>query len=155
MTQKAIDILSRDPQGFFLMVEGGQIDWACHGNDATNAISDTLGLDEAIVVAQTYASAAGGVLIIVTGDHETGGMAVGLTCSGLPDEDGPFLMPDGTPFYVNWTTKGHTGADVPTTAQGLWASLLTGTEENTHIHDVMYKALDWWIWFPLVQRYWD
>jgi uncharacterized repeat protein (TIGR01451 family) len=142
MTQRAIDVLSRDPDGFFLMVEGGQIDGAGHDNDAANVISDTIGFDEAIAVAQTYASATGDVLIIVTGDHETGGMRVTLTPTGAPDEDGPFSMPGGTPFFVNWTTIYHTAADVPTTAQGPWSDLLMGTVENTYLHDVKRLALE-------------
>jgi alkaline phosphatase len=137
MTQKAIDILSQDPDGFFLMVEGGQIDWASHANDAANVISDTIGLDEAIAVAQAYASTVSDTLVIVTADHETGGMSANL----ISGEDGPFYMPDGTSFYVNWTTGSHTGDDVPTTAQGPWSHLLVGTYENTHIHDAMRVAL--------------
>ena len=153
MTQKAIAILSRDPEGFFLMVEGGQIDWACHLNDAATAISDTVGLDEAVVVAQSYASTRDGVLVIVTGDHETGGMTVSLPPTGSIGEDGPFYMPDGEPFYVNWTTGNHTGEDVPTTAQGLRSYLLAGTSENTYIHDVMSKVLNLrTIWLPVVRR---
>ncbi len=137
MTQKAIDILSQDPDGFFLMVEGGQIDWASHANNATNAISDTTGLDEAITVAQAYASTISNTLIIVTADHETGGMNVNLTGG----EQGPFYMPEGTPFYVNWESTDHTGADVPTTSMGPWSDLLAGSYENIHIHDVMCMAL--------------
>jgi len=153
MTQTAIAILSQDPEGFFLMVEGGQIDWACHLNDAATAISDTVGLDEAVVVAQSYASTRDGVLVIVTGDHETGGLKASLSRTGSAGEDGPFHMPEGTPFYINWTTGGHTGEDVPTTAQGFRSHLLAGTDENTHIYDVMYEALDWWTtWLPTVLR---
>jgi alkaline phosphatase len=137
MTQKAIDILSQDPDGFFLMVEGGQIDWASHANNATDAISDTIGLDDAIAVAQTYASTAPNTLVIVTADHETGGMSVNL----MGGEQGPFYMPGGTPFYVNWESTEHTGADVPTTSLGPWSDLLAGSYENTHIHDVMCMAL--------------
>jgi alkaline phosphatase len=148
MTQKSIDILSQDPEGFFLMVEGGQIDWACHDNDAANAISDTIGFDEAVAVAQDYASLNPNTLVIVTGDHETGGMSVSLSYG----EDGPFYMPDGTPFYVNWTTGGHTSADVPTTAQGVFSNLLEGTDENTLIYDVMYELVEPDIWLPLVLR---
>jgi alkaline phosphatase len=148
MTQKSIDILSQDPDGFFLMVEGGQIDWACHANDATNAISDTVGFDEAVAVAQAYASLNTDTLVIVTADHETGGMSVSLS-SG---EDGPFPIADGGTFYVNWTTSGHTAVNVPTTAQGMFSTLLAGTDENTHIHDVMRIVLevDQRLWFPLV-----
>jgi uncharacterized repeat protein (TIGR01451 family) len=137
MTQKAIDILSQDPDGFFLMVEGGQIDWASHANNATDAISDTIGLDEAITVAQAYASTVSNTLVIVAADHETGGMSVSL----VGGEQGPFYMPEGTRFYVNWGTTEHTAADVPTTAQGPWSGLLAGSYQNTHIHDVMCMAL--------------
>ena len=140
MTRKAIDILSQDPDGFFLMVEGGQIDWASHVNNATNTISDTVSFDRAVAVGQTYATSTDNALIIVTADHETGGMSVNLS-SG---EQGPFSMPEGTAFYVSWSSWEHSGADVPTTAQGPWADLLDETYENTYIYDVMRLALGTW-----------
>jgi alkaline phosphatase len=142
MTGTAIDILSQDPDGFFLLVEGGQIDWAAHDNDAATVISDTLAFDQAVAVAQSYALTATDTLIIVTADHETGGMSVSLASSGLPDEDGPFLMPAGTPFHVNWSSIYHSSADVPVTAQGPWSQLLAGTYENTHLYRVMSLALN-------------
>ena len=151
MTQKAIAILSQDPDGFFLMVEGGQIDWAAHDNEAANVISDTLGLNAAVAAAQTYAATATHTLIIVAADHETGGMSTSLTSSGAPGQDGPFHMPDGTPFYVNWSTGSHTAADVPLTAQGPWSSLLVGTHENTRVYDAMFVALAISrVWLPLI-----
>jgi len=99
MTQKAIDILSKNSDGFFLMVEGGHIDMASHSNDATNAISDTPGFDEAVEVAKQFASKANDTLIIVTADHETGRMVVSSLPSGLSDEDGSFSTPDSKLFY--------------------------------------------------------
>jgi alkaline phosphatase len=64
--------------GFFLMVEGGKIDWACHANDAMAAIGDTLAFDDAVGVAlEFYKKYPNDTLIIVTGDHETGGMTIG------------------------------------------------------------------------------
>jgi alkaline phosphatase len=153
MTQKAIDILSQDPDGFFLMVEGGQIDWASHANDATSVIADVIGFDQAVSVALAHDFMLHQALIVVTADHETGGMSVDLVSGGSPDEDGPFYMPDGTPFYVNWTTGSHTAADVPLTSQGPWSGLLLGAYENTHVHDVMRAALDSWYprYLPSVQ----
>jgi alkaline phosphatase len=147
MTQKAIDILSQDPDGFFLMVEGGQIDWAGHANDAPNVISDTIGFDQAVALGQAYAASAENILIIVTADHETGGMSVDLG-SG---EQGPFYMPEETAFYVSWSTDYHTAVDVPTTAQGPWSDLLAGTHQNTYIHETMRQALgsNRRIWLPL------
>ena len=79
--------------------------------------------------------------MIVTADHETGGMAVALKSSGRAAEDGPFYMPDGTQFYVNWSTIHHTPSDVPVTAQGPLSEILIGRYENTFIFDVMRASL--------------
>lgn len=79
MTEKAIDLLSKDEDGFFLMVEAGRIDHACHANDAKGAIMDTLAFDEAIEEAyEFYISHPEETLIVVVGDHETGGMGLGF-----------------------------------------------------------------------------
>ena len=75
---KGIEVLSDNDKGFFMMVEGGKIDWACHANDAGSAINDTLALadavDEALEFAKDHADE---TLILVTGDHETGGLTIG------------------------------------------------------------------------------
>ena len=140
MTKMAIAILSQDPDGFFLMVEGGQIDWACHAQDAENAIGDTLGFDQAVARAVEFAQSEPLTLVIVAADHETGGMSVGEIPSGLPSEDGPFTMPEGKQFYVNWTTDYHTAATVPVSAQGPAANLASGEFENTYIYDIMFTS---------------
>jgi alkaline phosphatase len=78
-TKKGIELLSDSPKGFFMMVEGGKIDWACHANDAAASITDTLALDAAIQEALAFAAKyPKDTLIIVTGDHETGGMTIGF-----------------------------------------------------------------------------
>ncbi|MGC9400171.1 MAG: alkaline phosphatase [Anaerolineae bacterium] len=141
MTQTAIDVLSQDPDGFFLMVEGGQIDWASHANEAANVISDTLGFDAAVAVGRAYAAQAENVLVIVTADHETGGMRLSSQATGALDEDGPFPIAGGGHFYVNWSSTKHTTATVPTTAQGPWSHLLAGAYENTYLYEVMHTAL--------------
>lgn len=75
---KGIKLLD-NPRGFFIMVEGGKIDWACHANDAAASIYDTLALDEAVAEAvKFYRKHPKETLIIVTGDHETGGMTIGF-----------------------------------------------------------------------------
>jgi alkaline phosphatase len=142
MTQKAIDILSKNSKGFFLMVEGGQIDWASHSNDAQDVISDTIELDKAVKLALAYAAVNKNTLVIVTADHETGGMSVSLSSSGASGEDGPFAMPDGRQFYVNWSATSHTATDVPVTGRGPSSDMLTGLYENTHIFDVMLRAIE-------------
>ncbi|VAW50624.1 Alkaline phosphatase, partial [hydrothermal vent metagenome] len=141
MTQAAINILEKNPKGFFLMVEGGQIDWAGHANEALNNMQDTLDFDAAVNIGINYQSKNSNTLLIVTADHGTGGMSASLTSTGASDEDGPYNMPDNTPFYINWSTKGHSAVDVPVNASGPSSELLTGTFENTFIFDVMKLQL--------------
>jgi len=75
MTEKAIEILSADGDaGFFLMVEGGKTDWAGHRNDAASIAADLKAFDDAVGVAIDFADANGNTLIVITSDHETGGL---------------------------------------------------------------------------------
>jgi len=77
-TKKGIELLDND-KGFFMMVEGGKIDWACHANDAGASIKDTLAFDQAVAEAlEFYKKHPEETLIVVTGDHECGGMTVGF-----------------------------------------------------------------------------
>lgn len=77
VTAEAIRLLD-NPNGFFMMVEGGKIDWTCHANDARTSIDDTIALDNAVAEAVAFAqSHPGEVLIVVTADHETGGLTQG------------------------------------------------------------------------------
>ncbi|MGE4485018.1 MAG: alkaline phosphatase [Oscillospiraceae bacterium] len=77
MTQKAIDLLSRDEDGFFLMVEGSKIDWAAHANDPIGIISDTLAFDEAVGVALDFAESDGSTVVISVTDHGNSGISIG------------------------------------------------------------------------------
>ena len=76
---KGVEVLEQDEDGFFLMCEGGKIDWACHANDAASAIHDTKALSDAVQVAIDFAEEhPDETLILVTGDHETGGLTIGF-----------------------------------------------------------------------------
>ena len=76
---KGIEVLSQDEDGFFMMCEGGKIDWACHANDAASTIHDTQALADAVQVAIDFAAEhPDETLILVTGDHETGGLTIGF-----------------------------------------------------------------------------
>ncbi len=77
MTGKALDLLSRDPDGFFLMVEGSQIDWGAHGNDAPYTIHELVAFDEAVEAAREFAHRDGETLVVVLADHETGALSLG------------------------------------------------------------------------------
>ncbi len=75
--KKGIEVLDNE-EGFFMMVEGGKIDWACHANDAASTINDTIALDNAVEEAvKFYEENPDETLILVTGDHETGGLTIG------------------------------------------------------------------------------
>ncbi|MEN6575831.1 MAG: alkaline phosphatase [Phycisphaerales bacterium] len=131
MTQKAIRLLrqaSRDSSGgkhgFFLMVEGSQIDWECHGNKVNGAIRQALLFDQAVEAAVDFALKDGCTLVIVTADHETGGM----TLIGGGDEDKA-----DSELAVRWSTKGHSGAPVGIWALGPGATRFTGVQDNTDI----------------------
>jgi alkaline phosphatase len=121
MTQKAIDILSKDTDGFFLMVEGSQIDSACHSNEPAYTIRQMLLFDQAIEVAMNYAIADQNTLVIITADHETGGMSI----------NGGDL--DGSELKCRWTSIGHTGVNVPIFAYGPHAEMFMGLHDNTYV----------------------
>lgn len=75
--KKGIDVLDNN-KGFFMMIEGGKIDWACHANDAASTIADTIAMDDAVGEAiKFYNKHPNETLILVTGDHETGGLTIG------------------------------------------------------------------------------
>lgn len=83
MTKAGIDVLSRDEDGFMVMVEGGRIDHACHANDAAGTLFDTLAFDDAVKVGLDFYNAhPDETLLIVVGDHETGGLGLGFDNAG-------------------------------------------------------------------------
>lgn len=77
MTAKAIELLARNPRGFFLMVEGSQVDWACHANDPAHLVHDLLAYDRAVKLALDFAARDGRTLVLAFSDHNTGGMTIG------------------------------------------------------------------------------
>ena len=82
MVAKGVELLD-GPQGFFLMAEGGKVDYAAHANDAATTIKDVIAMDDAVKVACAFAERhPDDTLILVTGDHETGGLAMGFVGTG-------------------------------------------------------------------------
>lgn len=78
--QKGIEVLDNGKDGFFMMVEGGKIDWACHANDATTVMGETRAFSDAVGKAiEFYNKHPEETLIVVTGDHETGGLTIGYS----------------------------------------------------------------------------
>lgn len=130
LTSKAIEILSKNPNGFFLMVEGGQIDWECHLNDFEGMIKQTLDFDDAVKVASDFAENNKKTLVIVTADHETGG----LTLKGRSKTE--------EKLDINWSTIGHTPMYAPLFALGPSADLFSGVIDNTDIAKIIFKLLE-------------
>ena len=155
MTRKAIDVLSQNPNGFFLMVEEEGIDEMAHQSNAELVIEAGQELDAAVKVGKSFAQRDPDTLVIVTADHETGSLAIEDTNeiqsdpdypnesgAGQTAEDGPFQVAySDKRFLVDWSTTNHTAEDVPVTAMGPGSVNLTGVYENTHIHDAMVEAL--------------
>lgn len=148
MTEKAVDVLSRNEKGFFLVVEEEAVDEQAHANNGAMTIEAVQLMDQAVAVAKQFAEQRNDTLVITTADHETGGMAIEDTGmrdeTGTPPstEDGPFDVADSQfQFTVDWTTTGHTNVDVPLTAMGPGSERLTGYYENTFVHQVMREAL--------------
>ncbi|MDW2150662.1 alkaline phosphatase, partial [Vibrio sp. 378] len=86
MTVKALDVLSKNKDGFFLMVEGGQIDWAGHSNDAGTMLHELIKFDEAVNSVYEWAKGRDDTLIIVTADHETGSFGFSYSSANLPKQ---------------------------------------------------------------------
>lgn len=131
-TRQAIDFLhqrSKDGKGFFLMVEGARIDKACHGNDFPSAVKELLDFDQAIAEAIKFADEDGNTLVVISADHETGGMVV---LNGDPkkgNEEG---------LYVStW----HTATPVPIFAYGPHAQDFMGVQGNEQVAQKILKLL--------------
>lgn len=152
MTSKALDILSRDRDGFFLMVEGGRIDHAGHARDLVNATGDTLAFDAAVQTALDFAAKDGHTLVIVTADHETGGLTLGaLPGAAYSAGTNQYFASGGTAttdasgrpiIALEAVEASHTAVDVPVLAQGPGADTLGhGLVDNTEIFTAMKEAL--------------
>lgn len=128
-TKLALEKLSQNENGFFLMVEGSQIDWGGHNNDADYLIEELIDFDRTLGVALDFAQQNGQTLVIVTADHETGGFTLAT--------DGR----DYNKIKPTFSTSGHSGTMVPVFAQGPGASLFGGIYESNQIYHKMIKLL--------------
>ncbi|MCB0661106.1 MAG: alkaline phosphatase [Saprospiraceae bacterium] len=129
-TEEALQFLKAKSadDGFFLMVEGSQIDWGGHGNDANYIVTEMIDFDNTIGKVLDFAQADGETLVVITADHETGGFAIN---PGSTKEE----------IIAAFTTKNHTGTMIPVFAYGPGASLFSGIYENTEIYYKIRHAL--------------
>ena len=132
----SLQLLSHDRDGFFLMVESGSIDWACHGNKALESDGEVMELHKTVQRTVEFLRKKNllhKTLIVVTADHETGGMGL----------NGPYkkiLLPDDTP-EIGWTSTNHTAANVLVWAIGPGSALFSGKHDNTSIHHNMVSLM--------------
>ena len=123
MAVKALDLLDADPDGFFLMIEGGRIDHACHDNDLIRSVYEVKEFADTAAAVKAWIGTRTDVTLIVTADHETGGLNV-------ISNNGAGMLP-----AVTWSTGGHTAAEVPLYAFGFRSELFSGRMDNTDIFD--------------------
>ncbi len=128
MTRVALRILGDHPGGFFLLLEGGRIDHACHANEISRAISETIEFSNAVAEAIEWSKRRTDTLIVVTADHETGGLRV-------LENNGTGVAPT-----VSWSSTDHTPKNVPVYAWGSNTVSISGTHENTHIFTVIRQG---------------
>lgn len=128
-TQTAMNILNQNPKGFFMMVEGSQIDWGGHAMNTIYIVNEMLDFDRAVGKALEFAANDKETLIVVTADHETGGM--GLTGGN---------MKTGM-VKAAYIAKDHTAVMVPVFAYGPGAEQFTGIIDNTDIPKKIMKLL--------------
>jgi len=147
MARKALDLLSTDRDGFFLFIEEEGIDEMAHHSNAKLMIKAGRALDRTVALALRFAARTPGTLVLVVGDHETGGLAI--ENAGLADENGSGEQSEDIVDVANsdlqmvadWTTNGHTGAATPVTASGPGAQGLAGFIRNTDVHDAVLRAM--------------
>jgi alkaline phosphatase len=195
MTKSALERLQQNPKGFFLLVEGSQIDWAGHDNDIVGAMSEVKDFEAAFKTAVHFALNREDTIVIATADHSTGGMSIDRNGNykwnpsviksitntphviaaqlhqtkdlttlnnymhfNLYEEDLKNLqstlemeVEDTRQALINiinhysstgWTTKGHTGEDVPICAYGLNRHLFSGRMENSDIAKILFEIMD-------------
>jgi alkaline phosphatase len=168
LLEKSLEILSQNPNGFFLVAESDDMDSAAHEHDGKNVIATGRTINAMVEVVQEFREENPNILLIVTADHETGGMTIEpknetntnsdgddpvpyygdghLNNAGpngeVPKRSGPFPI-KGTDrvFKVDWTTPEHTGGMVPVTAAGPLSEMFMGVHHNTRVFDVAQQVL--------------
>lgn len=123
-TAEAIRLLEKNEKGFFIMIEGSQIDWAGHGNQADYMLAEMQDINKVIGLCMDYADANPGTLVIITADHETGGTTI-----------------VGEEKEYKYTTGNHTGAMVPVYSYGTGAENFSGIFENTTFKDKILNLM--------------
>lgn len=134
-TNKALELLNEQSEkGFFIMIEGSQIDGAGHSNNVTDLLNETLDFDEAVGVAFDFADRNPGTLVVVTADHETGGLFIQYDTGNNPH-------PNEEGVEYCFASTNHTATMVPVFAYGTGAEAFSRVLDNTDLPKIMCKFL--------------
>jgi alkaline phosphatase len=129
MTEAALEILDRNPNGFFTMIEASQPDWRGHDNRPLDEVTaEMLDFDQAIRVALEYQARRPETLIVITADHETGGLSLVQDRSGA--------------LEARYTTTSHTGSMIPLFARGPGAERFGGVKDNYRIGQLLRQVVE-------------
>lgn len=128
-TKKALEILTKNPKGFAMMIEGSQIDWGCHNNDADYMEAELADFEKMLKIVLDFAEKDGNTLVVVTADHETGGLVL---------TGGDIANGKNTCKYI---TDGHSGVMVPVFAFGPGAETFSGIQQNIDLLPKVFKAM--------------
>ncbi len=128
-TKKALEILTKNPKGFAMMIEGSQIDWGCHSNDAAYMEAELADFEKMLKIVLDFAEKDGNTLVVVTADHETGGLVL---------TGGDIANGKNTCKYI---TDGHSGVMVPVFAFGPGAETFSGIQQNIDLLPKVFKAM--------------
>jgi len=141
-TELGIEFLNKDAakSGFFMMIEGSQVDWGGHANDADYLISELIDFDDAVGKALDFAEKDGNTLVIVTADHETGGFT--LASTPKKKEDGT-TYDDYNEITGTFSTQGHSATLIPVFAYGPGSEVFFGIYENTEIFHKIFEVTNW------------
>ncbi|MDH5602632.1 MAG: alkaline phosphatase [Cyclobacteriaceae bacterium] len=139
-TLAAINHLSKNEEGFFLMVEGSQIDWGGHANNEEYLVGEVLDFDKAIGIALDFAEKDGNTLVVVTADHETGGYTLGSTSKETSPGN---TTNDYNQITGAFSTTGHSAALIPVFSYGPGSESFQGIYENNLIFHKMMEARGW------------
>jgi alkaline phosphatase len=140
MVDKALEIMDRNPKGFFMVIDVDEIDDAGHEHSPRLLFRSGAEINRIATVLKRYQGDNPNTLVIVTADHETGGL--GIETHYQRGGAGVFPVADSPEhFRLDWTTPGHTAVPVPVTATGPRARRFNGVHDNTHVFDVASKVL--------------
>jgi alkaline phosphatase len=137
MTAAALDVVEENKKGFFMVLEGSQIDWAGHANDKVYQLGEMLAFDESVEVVLNWVKAEKKrekeTLIVVVADHETGGHAI----------DGPYgtLSKQGDIVVEGWTSGSHSAVDTVIWAQGPGSKAFGQALDNTELYDLIKDVM--------------